>query len=89
MDIWKFAPAKFKEIFTENAENGFFSLTCLQKCQNPMMKKYYSFYSLLFDEHTLLWYQYLPEEVKANKDNLTSAFLETYGATNADILQDS
>lgn len=41
---------------------------------------------LLFDEHALLWYQYLPEELKANKETLTSAFLEKYGTTNADRL---
>lgn len=31
---------------------------------------------LLFDEHALVWYQYLPEEMKANKDTLTSTLFK-------------
>lgn len=64
-------------------ENELFSLSCVKATQLND-KEIIQFPSLLFDEHALLWYKYLPDEIKANKGFLTNAFLEKYGITRTD-----
>lgn len=86
MDISKFAPANFKGNFKENAEKLIFQFNLFAKATQLNDEEILEFLPLLFDEHALLWYQCLPEEIKTNKETLTSAFLEKYGTTNADRL---
>ena len=60
---------------------GCFSLTRSQKVNR---QSNLDFLPLLFDEHALLSYQYVPENVKENKDSLVAAFDDRYGTTPAD-----
>lgn len=84
MDISKFAPNKFKGDFKEDAEKWIFQFQLFAKASKLSDEEILEFLPLLFDDHALLWYQYLPNSAKENKETLISTFLDKYGTTVAD-----
>lgn len=84
MDISKFAPNKFKEDFKEDAGKWIFQFQLFAKASKLSDEEILEFLPLLFDDHVLLWYQYLPNSAKENKETLISTFLDKYGTTVAD-----
>ena len=84
MDISKFAPRKFKGDFKEDAKIWMFQFNMFAEAAKFSDAQISEFLLLLFDEQALLWYQYLPENVKENKDSLVAAFDDIYGTTLAD-----
>ena len=84
MDYAKFAPEKFTGNFREDAEKWLLKVNLFTKAAKLKDEEVCDFIPLLLEDHALMWYKNLPEEITHNRTKLAKVFLTKYGDTCGD-----